>query len=483
MLTVDEIRNFMDSDAANEQKRLARVGVRYFNAEHDIRNSRIFFVNDDGILQEDKWKSNVKISHPFFTELVEQCTQYMLSVEDGFIRSDLPELQSELDAYFNENEDFYSALYELITGAQVKGCEYLYAYKDGDGKTAFKCADSLNVVEVKAREASDNADHIIYWYTDKTCGGEKTITRIQVWDEESTYYYMQDDHGEIVPDPEEKPRPHTLYMDEKSGRTYSDSFGMIPFFPLENNKNRTSSLKPIKDIIDDYDVMNCGLSNSLVDFDHPLYVVQGFDGNDLDELMLNIRGKKIMGTPENAKVEIKTIDIPYQARQTKMELDEKNIFRFGFGMNTEGLRDTTATTNIAIKTAYLNLDLKSYRIGIYLKKFMRRLLRLVLREINAKNGMDYRQKDVYFVFERHLPTNELENAQVKQAEAQTRQVEINTILNLQTVIDDETRLQLIAEQLDVDYGELRDKAPKPEDDPMMQAEAALNAIPEEGAVM
>lgn len=43
--------------------------------------------------------------------------------------------------------------------------------------------------------------------------------------------------------------------------------------------------------------------------------------------------------------------IPYQARQAKLELDEKNIYRFGMGLNTAGLKDTSATTNIAINEA------------------------------------------------------------------------------------------------------------------------------------
>ncbi|MGN1369949.1 MAG: phage portal protein, partial [Aristaeellaceae bacterium] len=64
MLTVTEIKKFMESDAASEKKRQAAVGMRYYEADHDIRNYHIFFLNNDGKLQEDKTKSNIKISHP-----------------------------------------------------------------------------------------------------------------------------------------------------------------------------------------------------------------------------------------------------------------------------------------------------------------------------------------------------------------------------------------------------------------------------------
>ena len=61
-------------------------------------------------------------------------------------------------------------------------------------------------------------------------------------------------------------------------------------------------------------------------------------------------------------MDVKTVDVPYQARQAKLDLDEKNIYRFGMGLNTAGLKDTSATTNIAIKAAYSLLDLKAKKI-------------------------------------------------------------------------------------------------------------------------
>ena len=164
MLTLDEIKTFIDNDKASMKKQLARTGQRYYEADHDIRDYRVFFFDADGQLKEDKTKSNIKICHAFFTELVDQEVQYMLSGKDGFIRSDDPGLQTELDAYFNENEDFMSELYEVLTGCVSKGFEYAYAYKNAEGKTAFQCADSLGVVEVKAKETDDGCEYVIYWY-------------------------------------------------------------------------------------------------------------------------------------------------------------------------------------------------------------------------------------------------------------------------------------------------------------------------------
>ncbi len=48
---------------------------------------------------------------------------------DEYIKSDIPELQQELDDYFNCNEDFSAELSETLTGCIAKGFEYMYAYK------------------------------------------------------------------------------------------------------------------------------------------------------------------------------------------------------------------------------------------------------------------------------------------------------------------------------------------------------------------
>ena len=481
MLTVQEIRQWIDNDAMSQKKQQAKKGVQYYEGEHDIGKYRIFFVNAKGEVEEDKTKSNIKISHPFFTEIVDQGVQYLLS-GDAFIKSDIPELQKELDERFNDNEDFMAELYEVVTGSQVKGFEYMYAYKNKDGKTVFECADGMGVVEVRAKDTQDKCDYLIYWYIDRIDKDSKKIKRIQVWDNTQTYFYCQVDSGEIVLDDsaELNPRPHTVYKKPNDANTYYDSYGIIPFFRLDNGRKQFSALKPIKALIDDYDLMNCGLSNNIQDMQEALYVVKGFDG-ELDEMMINLKAKKHIGVPEGGGVDIQTIDIPIEARRTKMEFDEQNIYRFGFGLNTNGLKDTAATTNIAIKSAYSLMDLKRNKLEIWLKQFLRKLFKPVLQEINDEQGTDYTQGDIYFDFNPEIPTNALENAQIELTDAQKRQTEITTLLNIASQFDNETIIQLICEQLDINYEDIKDKLPQPEEtDPFA---AQLDAVVPEGDVI
>lgn len=479
MLTVSEIKRFIDDDAASEKKRLAAVGQRYYDAEHDILKCRFFYFNTDGDLVEDKARSNIKICHPFFTELVDQLSAYMLSFDENPIRAKntAEGLQDHLDEYFDD--DFWSEVGELISGAYKKGFEYLYAYKNAENRLSFQCADSMGVVEVRAKDADDGQDHMIYWYIDRIEKGKKKIKRIQDWNKTETRFYIQHDNGQILPDKDEpyNPRPHVVFTDEKTGKKMGRPLGYIPFWRLDNGKKQISGLKPIKGLIDDYDLMQCGLSNNITDFDTPLQVVQGFPGDDLDKLQQNLKTKKIIGIPDaEGNVDIKTIDIPYEARKVKADEDEKNIYRFGFGFNSSQVGDGNVT-NVVIRSRYTLLDLKANKMETRLKKLLKEIIKVVLDEINTENKTDYRISDIKFRFTREIMTNETENIQNAKTEAETRQIEVNTILNIAAEIGDEKVLQALCDIMEWDFEELQGEIDKlKEEQGTANAQSILDGI-------
>lgn len=478
MLSVDEIKRFIEDDAASEKKLFAAIGQRYYEANHDIMKCRLFYYNADGNLVEDTTRANIKISHPFFTELADQLPSYLLSFTDNPIRAKetAEGLQDFLDLYFDE--EFWDEATELITGSYTKGFEYIYGFKNAENRLVFQCADSMGVVEIRESDTDDGCKYIIYWYIDRIDKGKKAVKRIQVWSEAETHYFVQVDNGRILSDKSVpvNPRPHVVYTDSKTGQKMGYPLGYIPFWRLDFNRKQISGLKPIKALIDDYDLMMCGLSNNLTDFDTPLHVVSGFQGDNLDELQTNLKTKKIVGVGEGGNVEVRTVDIPYQARQTKADDDEKNIYRFGFGLNTLGLKDTSATTNIAIKAAYSLLDMKANRMETRLKKLLKDILKVVLAEINQDNKKDYQLSDIYFDFERNIMVNENENAQTEKIKAETQQIQVNTILNVAANLDDETVLRNICDILELDYEDIKDKVPKPDEDGFVNARTALEGV-------
>lgn len=355
-------------------------------------------------------------------------------------------------------------------------------YKNTNERTAFVFADAMGVVEVRAKDTDDHTEYVIYWYIDRIDKGQKKIKRIQVWDKSQVTYFVQVDEGKIEKDKDEpiNPRPHVVYEKDGEEGKFGDSLGYIPFFRIDNNRKQTSHLKPVKDIIDDYDLMSCGLSNNIQDVSEAVWVVKGFQGDNLEEMIQNVKTKKHIGVEPDGDVDIKTISIPYEARKSKMEVDEKNIYRFGMGFNSAQLGDGNIT-NVVIKSRYALLDLKCNKLEIRLKAFLKNLVKIVLQEINEINDTDYQPKDVYFEFDREVMTNATDNATIEMTKAQTEQFRMTTLLNAASLLDEETVLKAICEILDIDFEEIKDKIPKqPATDLNAASEKLAGVVPQEG---
>lgn len=454
MLTADEIKRIINRENASPQKTLARIGQRYYRGHHDIENYRLFYYDADGQLVEDKTRSNIKISHPFFMELVDQCVQYMLSGKEGYMFSDLPELQLLLDDQFNNNDDFNAELNDLLSGTNIKGWEYMYVYADVDGRLAFEVADSLGIAEVRAKDTQDNCDYLVRWYIERIDKDNQTIKKIEVWDKNQTTFFIEEGENGIKLDTNVaiNPRPHLLFKEE--AELYGKSFGYIPFFRLDNNNERLSSIAPVKSIIDDYDLMSCSLSNNLQDMTEGIYVVKGFAGDSMDELMQNLKTKKAVGVSEEGDIDIRTVQIPYEARKAKMEMDRENIYKFGMGFDSSKVGDGNVT-NVVIKSRYTLLDLKCNKLEIKMKQFLKKLVKVFLKKINEEQETDYDVNDVYIRFQRETISNDVDNANIEFIDAQKEQVKINTLLNTNGILDGDTVLKQVCNTLELDYDEVK----------------------------
>ncbi|WP_085829087.1 phage portal protein [Clostridium massiliodielmoense] len=452
-----ELKKSIDRDRVSQSKAKAREGIKYYKGEHEILNYRLFYYDNNGVLKEDKYRSNIKIPHLFHTELVDQKVQYLLSNPIEVVTED-QELQEKLKEYINE--DFQETLQNAIEGASNKGLEYVYAYVDSSNKINFQVADSLSVIPVY-----DELDHyklksIVRYYDTKIQDQNKEviITKAEVWTDKDVTYYIQDkDSKEFKLDNGIKPnpRPHITLEDEKA---YYDggSFGYIPFFKLQNNKYEKTDLEPIKALIDDYDLMACSLSNNLQDFQEAIYVVRGYPGDNLDELTLNLKTKKTIGVDETGGLDVKTIDIPIAARESKIRLDKESIYKFGMGFDSSQVGDGNVT-NVVIKSRYALLDLKCNKAEIRLRKLIRQLLKAIVDDINRRFNTAYNYMDIDINIIRETMVNENDIANNEKIEAEKQGQLINNILTAATRLDDDTVLKLLCDILELDYEEVKEK--------------------------
>ena len=166
-----------------------------------------------------------------------------------------------------------------------------------------------------------------------------------------------------------------------------------------------------------------------------------------------------------------------------MDITKEDVYHAGMGFNSTGLKDSSATTNLQIQMGYQLLQMKVTKFEGNVNQFLCCLLDIVLNEHNKQNGTDYKKSEVTIDFKPQTPTNVKESAEIEHIKAQTMQTNINTYLSIQANIGDEVLLQKIAEEIGVDYDELKASAPKPEDDPLYKAQKALENAPVESGGM
>lgn len=436
MLEPGRIASIIAKDKYCRKKKLAREGQKYYDGEHDILDYRIYYINKEGHLVEDLTKSNIRIPHPFFHEISEQEVSYILSGGVSFETED-EELGRLLGSCFGD--DFTGELKEVLIDAVVRGSGYIYWYQDAGGHTRFQHADSLGIVEVKDGGPEDTVnDYILRYYPVEIKDG-KTAVRIEVWDKNMTWYYLQSGSTvELDKNIKINPCPHVLYQGP-DGLYYKEG-SRIPFLKLSYNRKECSRLKQIKPIIDDYDLMNCGLSNNLQDITEGIYVVKGFKGQDYDELLANVKARKVVGVGDKGDLDIKTINIPYEARLAKIQEDEKNIYRTALAFNSSQTGDGNIT-NIILKSRYTLLDMKAKKFIWSLKKFLGTLLEVVLEEINEACGTRYEKADVKISIEPVVPTDEKEDAEIRKIEAETAREKVGALMDAAELLGEDILLK------------------------------------------
>lgn len=457
-----QIQTLIQNDSMSQRKRQAQKGQDYYDGLHDIKNYTLYYYDKFGQKYKAQNRTNTKISHPFFQELVEQTVQHFMSSKESFVKSSIPELQKELDKYFGKS--FRQPEADLLRDMCICGFGYLYAYESSRGRLAFQHAPTLGVVECRETGTTDAFSQIIYYFDDQYTDNNERIRRISVWDKEGVQWYEQvGDSGAIKPTGSKQ--PHVVMQEQTPDgqiQEYGETLGFIPFFRADWNRKQTSQLHLVKDLIDDYDLMACGLSNNLTDLAEGYILVKGAnvgDGETIQQLLASVRGNGGVGVPTDGDMDIRTVNIPYEARKAKLEIDEKNIYRAGMGFNSSQVGDGNIT-NIVIKSRYTLLELKCNRLEEIMTGFLlKQIIPLVLDEINDLNGTGYTIDDVDVEFKRILPTNESDTAATEKTKAETEQIRINTLLNVAALVGNEEIVRKICEYLDIDYEKVKNAEP------------------------
>lgn len=162
-----------------------------------------------------------------------------------------------------------------------------------------------------------------------------------------------------------------------------ENWGRLPIVPLYANGERRSEFTPaIKAKIDAYDRILSDFADNLERANDVYWVLNNFGGTteDIAEMLAEINRLKAVANVSDgaggATAEPKTIEVPYQARQTALKLLEKALYADAMALDTEALTGGSLT-NVAIRAACANLNLKCDRYEWEVFSFVQELLALL----------------------------------------------------------------------------------------------------------
>lgn len=447
-----QITKTINQDLISTDKKDMKVSKRYYEKKHDILDYRMFYVDSNNVVREELNRSNYKIPHPFYSELIEQKVNYLLANEIGF-ETENEELEGYLKQYVDA--DLQMTLADLVEGASLKGLEGLYYYYDWKGMIHFEVADSYNLIFLND-EYGDLAQ-VIRHYNVKVDrhGKQEVIQRAELFTEEGMYSFIKEKIGYVIDtNVELNPRPYKML--KIGDNLYKEKNQSLPFLVLENNKQRTTDLNGIKDLIDDYDLLASSLTNNIQDHDYPLVAVKGYEGDNLDGLINNLKTRKTVSLAQDGDLQVRTVEIPVDARKTKLDITKESIYKFGMGFDSSAESGDRALTNIGIKSRYSLLDIKVNKIETRLRKLLQQVLLLILQNIKDLTTKSFDITEIEVIITRSAMTNDKEKAEEENLIAQAQLTRVNAILNAGMQLDKTLTAELLAKELGLEVDKVTD---------------------------
>ena len=131
MLTREElIKIYIDEFEASPERKLMTKGEKYYIAENDILNRKMYRYEDEQPV-EDETKTNNKLSHGFMHTLVDDKVNYLLLKPITLTCEDKTYLDRVQDVL---GRRFQKRLSQLGNEASNKGIAWLHVYINGDGE-------------------------------------------------------------------------------------------------------------------------------------------------------------------------------------------------------------------------------------------------------------------------------------------------------------------------------------------------------------
>lgn len=402
-------------------------------------------------------RANHKLAHGYLYELINQCKDYLVGnpVKTEYDKKIPKTVTETIDDILYKYNDWGKYNQENVKNAQK--------YKIGWSRIVIdENTGNLRLLNVNSKQVIyflneyEELQCLIYLYTkveydDK--GKKQEVKYAEVFDDTFKDVYKSAKGYKFSMDKEDV-KLLTKVTQYETTTSYANgdivkvqtpavieteetlTWGRIPWVMWKYNNDNIDALKPIRCFIDIMDIDLSDLANNVDDIQDAIWILENYQGQSIKQFMEDLKIKKAINLGDGGKAESKTVEIPTEAREKLYDRCEKNIYRFGRGINFADRDNLGNSSGVALKWSYGPLDEKADDLEENGQVALNDLFNLIFTYLNAigiyKN--EYDSNDIKFVFDRHMITNELE--QVNMVMNSTDLLSRKTALSHHPFVDD-----------------------------------------------
>ena len=375
--------------------KIALVAEKYFRAENEavarkklLKPQRINTTVREKTVRGDeieKTRSSVRtvevegnrVYSRFFYRIVTQENQHLLS--NGVTIGDSEGISGE-EIKKRLGAGFDTTMARMGEKALIHGV--CWGYWNHDHLEAIEAAkDKLSgFVALVDEETSAARVGVQFWQLDP-----KRPLWVRLFEEDGVTVYRTDKDKTLREEQPKRAYKQIIVSDVMGDDVIGgENYGGLPIVPLYANPERMSELdNSTKSKIDAYDRITSDFTDNLDRANDVYWVLNNFGGtvDEIAQVLEQINRLKAVvnvsdGAGGSSTAEPHTIEVPYQAREKAMQLLSAELYKDSMSLSLEEITGGSLT-NVAIRAATTNLNLKCDRYEWQCFAFVQQLLRLL----------------------------------------------------------------------------------------------------------
>lgn len=398
-------------------------GQKYYENITEIQNKQRYYIDDNQRIAASKFFSNFKLAHSIPRKLVNQKAGLLLKkninvkevIDDG--QKEDPEYKKQLKKTFNDR--MHKRLKYTLIEAVNKGISWWQVYIDENGKLKVRRVNAEKIVVLWQDDEHEVVDAIIMVYKMVLYDGteKKIVKKAEYWDLEGVRYLIYE-NGELINDVErlEEVKDTVLKEDDGNGMVLCSHFiydgqpsnwEKIPFIYWKYNGDEKPLIYYLKSLIDCYDELTSIMADTIKDAPNGVNVVKNY-AEDIKKFNKNLQELNTIFLDEDGDYRRENVTIDIDAFKEFIELLRRDIYETGAGVDTQSEKFQTAQSGVALEELFNDLDLDCSNIETEFQSSLEYFMFFENTYLQMTTSKDYHEKEVDFVFNKTMITNEKE---------------------------------------------------------------------------